>query len=46
MWAGRVRVSPDDPWALDLFVSGDNLRVGSAWNTVRIGELIAAEFGA
>ncbi|MFD0899351.1 aspartate-semialdehyde dehydrogenase [Actinomadura sediminis] len=46
VWAGRVRVSPDDPRALDLFVSGDNLRVGSALNTVQIGELIAADLGA
>ncbi|QFG23260.1 aspartate-semialdehyde dehydrogenase [Actinomadura sp. WMMB 499] len=46
VWAGRVRVSPDDPHALDLFLSGDNLRVGSALNTVQIGELIAAELGA
>ncbi|GGU95850.1 aspartate-semialdehyde dehydrogenase [Actinomadura cremea] len=46
VWAGRVRVSPDDPRALDLFLSGDNLRVGSALNTVRIGELLAADPGA
>ncbi|MFV2172023.1 hypothetical protein ACFHW2_15275 [Actinomadura sp. LOL_016] len=46
MWAGRVRVSSDDPRALDLFLSGDNPRRGSALNTVRIGELLAAGPGA
>lgn len=42
-WAGRVRRSLDDPHALDLFLSGDNLRQGAALNTARIAELIAAE---
>ena len=32
-WVGRVRVSLDDPYALDLFVCGDNLRKGAALNT-------------
>jgi aspartate-semialdehyde dehydrogenase len=42
-WAGRVRRSLDDPRALDLFLSGDNLRKGSALNTAQTAELIAAE---
>ena len=42
-WAGRVRRSLDDPRALDLFLSGDNLRKGAALNTAQIAELIAAE---
>ncbi|TDD71097.1 aspartate-semialdehyde dehydrogenase [Actinomadura darangshiensis] len=41
-WAGRVRCSPDDPNALDLFLCGDNLRKGAALNTVQTAELIAA----
>ena len=43
-WVGRVRVSLDDPYALDLFVCGDNLRKGAALNTAQIAELVAAEF--
>ncbi|SFQ05978.1 aspartate semialdehyde dehydrogenase [Actinomadura madurae] len=42
-WAGRVRRSLDDPYALDLFLSGDNLRKGAALNTAQTAELIAAE---
>ncbi|GLW64564.1 aspartate-semialdehyde dehydrogenase [Actinomadura rubrobrunea] len=42
-WVGRVRRSPDDPKALDLFVCGDNLRKGAALNAAQIGELVAAE---
>jgi aspartate-semialdehyde dehydrogenase len=41
-WVGRVRRALDDPQALDLFVTGDNLRKGAALNTVQIGELVAA----
>jgi aspartate-semialdehyde dehydrogenase len=33
----------DDPRALDLFVTGDNLRKGAALNTAQIAELLAAE---
>ncbi len=40
---GRIRVSLDDPKALDLFVCGDNLRKGAALNTAQIAELVAAE---
>jgi aspartate-semialdehyde dehydrogenase len=43
-WVGRLRRSIDDPRALDLFVTGDNLRKGAALNTAQIAELLAAEF--
>ncbi|CAM5465085.1 aspartate-semialdehyde dehydrogenase [Streptomyces abikoensis] len=42
-WVGRVRRSPDDPQALDLFVCGDNLRKGAALNTAQVAECVAAE---
>jgi len=42
-WVGRVRRSLDDPYALDLFLCGDNLRKGAALNTAQIAELIARE---
>jgi aspartate-semialdehyde dehydrogenase len=42
-WVGRIRRSMDDPRALDLFVTGDNMRKGAALNTVQIAELLAAE---
>ena len=45
-WVGRIRRSLDDPRALDLFVTGDNLRKGAALNTAQIAELLAAEFVA
>ena len=45
-WVGRVRVSIDDPHALDFFVCGDNLRKGAALNTAQIAELVAKEFVA
>src|SRR5262249_2078173 len=40
---GRIRRSLDDPRALDLFVTGDNLRKGAALNTAQIAEALAAE---
>jgi aspartate-semialdehyde dehydrogenase len=43
-WVGRVRKSLDDPYALDLFICGDNLRKGAALNTAQIAELVATEF--
>ncbi|MFD3804816.1 aspartate-semialdehyde dehydrogenase [Streptomyces sp. NPDC058611] len=43
-WAGRVRVSLDDPHALEFFVCADNLRKGAALNATQIAELIAGEF--
>lgn len=42
-YVGRVRKSVDEPFALDLFVCGDNLRKGAALNTAQIAELLAAE---
>jgi aspartate-semialdehyde dehydrogenase len=42
-WVGRLRRSMDDPRALDLFVTGDNLRKGAALNTAQIAELLAAD---
>jgi aspartate-semialdehyde dehydrogenase len=40
---GRVRQSMDDERALELFVSGDNLRKGAALNAAQIAELLAPE---
>lgn len=45
-WVGRIRRAVDDPRALDLFVTGDNLRKGAALNTAQIAELLAAELAA
>ncbi|WBB78806.1 aspartate-semialdehyde dehydrogenase [Micromonospora sp. WMMD882] len=45
-WVGRIRRALDDPRALDLFVTGDNLRKGAALNTAQIAELLAAELRA
>ncbi|WP_412753911.1 aspartate-semialdehyde dehydrogenase [Krasilnikovia sp. M28-CT-15] len=42
-WVGRIRRAIDDPRALDLFVTGDNMRKGAALNTVQIAELLAAD---
>jgi aspartate-semialdehyde dehydrogenase len=42
-YVGRVRKSIDDPFALDLFVCGDNLRKGAALNTAQIAELLASQ---
>jgi aspartate-semialdehyde dehydrogenase len=42
-WVGRIRRSLDDPRALDLFVTGDNLRKGAALNTAQIAELVAGD---
>ncbi|OJF12289.1 aspartate-semialdehyde dehydrogenase [Couchioplanes caeruleus] len=43
-WVGRIRRAIDDPRALDLFITGDNMRKGAALNTVQIAELLAEEF--
>ncbi len=40
---GRVRQSLDEPCAIDLFVSGDNLRKGAALNAAQLAELLAPE---
>ena len=45
-WVGRIRRALDDPRALDLFVTGDNLRKGAALNTAQIAELVARELSA
>ncbi|QEC47457.1 aspartate-semialdehyde dehydrogenase [Baekduia soli] len=37
---GRVRLDLGDPFALNLFVVGDNLLKGAALNTVQIAELL------
>jgi aspartate-semialdehyde dehydrogenase len=42
-WVGRIRRALDDPRALDLFITGDNMRKGAALNTAQIAELVAAE---
>jgi aspartate-semialdehyde dehydrogenase len=42
-WVGRIRQSLDDPYSLDLFVCGDNLRKGAALNTAQIAELVSKE---
>src|SRR6185312_6537832 len=42
-WVGRIRRALDDPRALDLFVTGDNMRKGAALNTVQVAELLAKE---
>ncbi|HEY2792694.1 MAG TPA: aspartate-semialdehyde dehydrogenase [Micromonosporaceae bacterium] len=42
-WVGRIRRAIDDPRALDLFVTGDNLRKGAALNTAQIAELLSGE---
>ncbi|QSR85353.1 aspartate-semialdehyde dehydrogenase [Methylacidimicrobium sp. B4] len=39
---GRLREDPSHPRALALFVSGDQLLKGAAWNAVQILELLAA----
>ena len=43
-WVGRIRRAMDDPRALDLFITGDNMRKGAALNTVQIAELLAEEY--
>jgi aspartate-semialdehyde dehydrogenase len=45
-WAGRVRVSLDDPRAIELFLCGDNLRKGAALNAAQIAELVATQLTA
>jgi aspartate-semialdehyde dehydrogenase len=45
-WVGRIRRSMDDPRALDLFITGDNMRKGAALNTTQIAEVLAEEFAA
>ena len=40
---GRVREDLSNPHGLALFVSGDQLLKGAAWNAVQIAELLVAE---
>ncbi|HEY6738874.1 MAG TPA: aspartate-semialdehyde dehydrogenase [Actinopolymorphaceae bacterium] len=42
-WVGRLRQALDDPYALDMFVCGDNLRKGAALNAAQIAEVVAEE---
>lgn len=44
-FVGRIRVSPDFPNSLEMFVVTDNLRKGSALNMLQIAEAIAGEQG-
>jgi len=37
---GRVREDPSQPGAIDLWVTGDNLRKGAALNAIQIAELM------
>jgi aspartate-semialdehyde dehydrogenase len=39
---GRIRVDQSAPYALALFVAGDNLRKGAALNAVQIAEVLVA----
>ncbi|WP_371612519.1 aspartate-semialdehyde dehydrogenase [Streptomyces clavifer] len=43
-WVGRVRRSMDDPYAVEMFICGDNLRKGAALNVAEIAESVAGEF--
>ncbi len=43
---GRVRQSMDDQRAIELFVSGDNLRKGAALNAAQIAELLAPKLAS
>jgi len=43
---GRVRQNMDNPNAIELFVSGDNLRKGAALNAAQIAELLAPQLAA
>ncbi len=45
-WVGRIRRALDDPRALDLFITADNMRKGAALNSVQLAEMIAAELTA
>jgi len=40
---GRLRVDPDNPRALMMWVVADNLLKGAAWNAVQIADLLAGE---
>ena len=40
---GRLRLDPDNPHALMLWVVADNLLKGAAWNAVQIADLLAGD---
>lgn len=40
---GRLRGDPSRPGALNLWVAGDNLRIGAALNAVRIAEMLVGQ---
>ena len=42
-WVGRVRQMLDDPFTVELFVCGDNLRKGAALNAAQLAELLAPQ---
>jgi aspartate-semialdehyde dehydrogenase len=42
-WVGRVRQMLDDPFTVEMFVCGDNLRKGAALNAAQLAELIAPQ---
>lgn len=37
---GRIRQEPGNPRSLALFISGDQLLKGAAWNAVQIAECL------
>ena len=41
-YVGRIRRDPGAPYALALFVCGDNLRKGAALNAVQVAEALLA----
>lgn len=41
-WVGRIRQNPENPYSLEFFVCGDNLRKGAALNTLQIAEHFVA----
>jgi len=42
-WVGRVRQMLDDPFTVEMFVCGDNLRKGAALNAAQLAELLAPQ---
>lgn len=41
VYVGRLRLDPDDPHALLMWVVADNILKGAAWNAVQIARLVA-----
>lgn len=44
LYVGRLRVGLDDPTELNLWITSDNVRKGSALNAVQIGELLIKHY--